>query len=379
MDTKWDSYTHFPASGEEFERYVATVFDDLGYKVYLTPEKNDYGVDLLLEEPKSQTRIAVQTKFYNRATLGNAPIQEVLAGLSLYKAQVGWVVTNGRFSENATKLAKANGVRLIDNDGLNELIDQAKERRELEKARIEEAAKAEIEAIAQSQASLREGTAEEGARPSKAASEDETDEAPSASPASDDASKAADASPGEAPSASRMHPTSAGVPIIAGAASPSLSGIIGPAPASVPSIPPSPSVPRSAPQQPASQPSAPLRQSALSPSNPATPYDPSAYMSEPVGAFQYVSVYNPTDIQARWGTDLGYVYQQIDEGMPMVRLPNGDWGITQDDLMAWEGHMEEQRRRQLRGQQGLSIVLIAVAIVIFVVCIFLLAGSGFFD
>lgn len=102
-------------------------------------------------------------------------------------------------------------------------------------------------------------------------------------------------------------------------------------------------------------------------------------MSEPVGAFQYVSVYNPTDIQARWGTDLGYVYQQIDEGMPMVRLPNGDWGITQDDLMAWEGHMEEQRRRQLRGQQGLSIVLIAVAIVIFVVCIFLLAGSGFFD
>lgn len=32
MDAKWDSYTHFPASGEEFERYVGTVFDDLGYR-----------------------------------------------------------------------------------------------------------------------------------------------------------------------------------------------------------------------------------------------------------------------------------------------------------------------------------------------------------
>lgn len=67
MDAKWDSYTHFPASGEEFERYVGTVFDDLGYKVYLTPKRNDYGVDLVLEEPKTEMRIAVQTKFYSKS------------------------------------------------------------------------------------------------------------------------------------------------------------------------------------------------------------------------------------------------------------------------------------------------------------------------
>jgi Predicted endonuclease distantly related to archaeal Holliday junction resolvase and Mrr-like restriction enzymes len=124
MDVRWDSYSRFPGSGKEFERYIGTLFEDLGYEVELTPATNDYGVDLLLNDPSTKERIAVQAKFYNHSALGNSPIQEVIAGLAFYKTDKAWVVTNGRFSANAINLAKANGVRLIDNNELNRLIEQ---------------------------------------------------------------------------------------------------------------------------------------------------------------------------------------------------------------------------------------------------------------
>lgn len=125
MEKRWSDYACFPANGKDFELYVGTLFEDCGYKVRLTPATNDYGVDLLLEK-EPDNLIAVQTKFYNHSSLGNSPIQEVVAGMKHWNASAGWVVTNGRFSKNAKALAESNCIRLIDNDDLNALIATAR-------------------------------------------------------------------------------------------------------------------------------------------------------------------------------------------------------------------------------------------------------------
>lgn len=330
MNAKWDSYTHFPASGEEFERYVGTIFDDLGYKVFLTPRRNDYGVDLLLEEPTTKKRIAVQTKFYNKSSLGNAPVQEVLAGLPLYKAQVGWVITNGRFTENASNLAKANGVRLIDNDGLNELIDKAKACRK--KAEFRKALSAET------------AQARSASTPASAASSKTPADFPLPSSSSSSASSK--------PSVASISPASDKAPtsVSASSAATSASDAAG-------ASSPYPVVPR-----------------AYAPMRPPEPMS----SARDTGGFQHIVVFSLFDVQKRWDCPVEVVMEQIEQGMPMIQLPHGAWGITQGDLFAWEIHVDEERQKRLKTQRLFSVLFIGAALIIFAICVILLMKSGFF-
>lgn len=384
MDAKWDSYTHFPASGEEFERYVGTVFDDLGYKVYLTPKRNDYGVDLVLEEPKTEMRIAVQTKFYSKSSLGNTPIQEVLAGLSLYKAQVGWVVTNGRFSDNAINLAKANGVRLIDNDGLNELIDQAKTARK--KAEFEQNISVETNSDESAVSGGKDSSSDAAAYKVKDAisSDAASDHTPKTDPLTLTASMpekdepagvnaVADAAirPGESVPSSSVSSNPVSGNLVSGspvsASSPSFTASAQSLSHHVSAI--------DRPTRPAAIPSGISPVSVPSPSEPVEAVDP----IEPVGHFQYMTVFGVPEIQMRWGCSADDVMDQISQGMPMVQLPSGTWGITQGDLFAWEAHMEDARQENLRHQQIFSLIFIGSAVIIFAICILLLIYNGSFD
>lgn len=371
MDAKWDDYTHFPASGEEFERYVGTVFDDLGYKVYLTPRRNDYGVDLLLEEPKTEMRIAVQTKFYNKSSLGNTPIQEVLAGLPLYKAQVGWVVTNGRFTDNAKNLAKANGVRLIDNDGLNDLIDQAKTAKN--KAEFEKNVSVETKADGPPKPKD-DGSLKEGADVAvKEATSSEAD-AERGAAAQSPSAIAGSSSPASTVVASSTNVASKGSSSV-GAAAPASSGpLVSEAPPSVSSA--SPANVAVHPAQPMPQPPIQSTPPTPQPVFPAVAMNAPIEPVEPIERFQHVVVYGLDDIQARWNCTIDDIMAQIDEGMPMVQLPNGIWGITQGDLLAWEAHMEQARQESLRHQRIFSVIFIGSAIIIFTICILLLVYSG---
>ena len=123
-------YTKLPTCGKDFEQYVGSVFADLGYGVDVTPLVGDYGADVILTEPDSGRRIAVQAKFYNGHRLGNAPVQEVAGSLAHYGACEGWVVTNGTFSDAAHTLAEENDVRLIDGPELNGLVAAAIDNRQ---------------------------------------------------------------------------------------------------------------------------------------------------------------------------------------------------------------------------------------------------------
>lgn len=260
MVERWPDYARFPASGTDFERYVATVFLDLGYQVQATPATNDYGADLIVEEPLNGRRIAVQAKFYNHASLGNTPVQEVIGSLSHWNADEGWVVTNGRFSKNAKTLAEENGVTLIDNDGLNRLIRQAKE-------------------------SPMAGAALRSNPFCDLSGFDTLVEAPTQA----------------------VHYK----------------------------------VPNESAQASTSQ----------------TRFE--ASVTAPPRTF------NMQDVMIRWNCTRGYINKEIARGLPMRKLSNGRWSISEEDLLGWERLLAEERKREARN----SLIKTIVGVIALLACL----------
>ena len=106
-------------NGYDFEEYVANLFKELGYTlIEVTKKSGDQGADIVLQ--KENKKYVIQTKFYS-SPVGNKAVQEIVASLSLYKAQYGIVVTNNSFTNSAIELATANNIQLIDGNELNNL------------------------------------------------------------------------------------------------------------------------------------------------------------------------------------------------------------------------------------------------------------------
>ncbi len=105
-------------NGYEFEQFTGALLKNLGYKnIVITKKSNDYGIDLTCS--KNGKKYAIQCKCYSYK-LGNAPIQEAVAGRQYYECDIGVVITNNYFTENAINLADVNGILLWDR---NELIN----------------------------------------------------------------------------------------------------------------------------------------------------------------------------------------------------------------------------------------------------------------
>ncbi len=80
-----------------------------------TRAHGDYGADLVLE--KDGVRTVVQAKRWTK-NVGVKAIQEAVAAKPIYRCEHAMVVTNRYFTEQARRLAKANGVRLWNRDEL---------------------------------------------------------------------------------------------------------------------------------------------------------------------------------------------------------------------------------------------------------------------
>ncbi len=107
--------------GIEFESILKTLFENMGYSVYLTPITNDYGADLILS--KFGERISVQAK-NTSANVGIGAVQEVVGSLKIHKTQLGWVVCSSYFTNQAITLANLHHVELWDRDKLNEMLNR---------------------------------------------------------------------------------------------------------------------------------------------------------------------------------------------------------------------------------------------------------------
>lgn len=110
-------------NGFEFEDYISKLLFEIGYiNISVTKRSNDFGVDIICE--KDDIKYAIQCKNYSHK-LNNSSIQEVATGKNYYNCQVGVVVTNNYFTDNAKELAEKNGILLWDRDKLSLMMKNA--------------------------------------------------------------------------------------------------------------------------------------------------------------------------------------------------------------------------------------------------------------
>ena len=113
-------------NGVQFEEFVAAILEDIGYVTQKTRATGDFGADLIVE--KNNDKAVVQVKRYSQKVSVSA-VQEINTAKNYYGVSHAWVITNNYFTHPAQELALANNVRLIDRDGLIDLIIQAKKAR----------------------------------------------------------------------------------------------------------------------------------------------------------------------------------------------------------------------------------------------------------
>lgn len=106
-------------TGQEFENFLKTLFERMGYKAMLTKFSNDQGADLIMN--RLGEKVVVQAKRYSQKVSNNA-IQEVVAAIKQYGVDRGIVVTNNEFTRSAIELAKSNNIELIDRIKLENLL-----------------------------------------------------------------------------------------------------------------------------------------------------------------------------------------------------------------------------------------------------------------
>lgn len=109
---------------QQFERLVGEAFRLQGFRVTETGGGGaDGGVDLVLN--KSGEKFLVQCKQWRAYRVGVEVVRELYGVMAAKGATGGFVVTSGRFTEEATSFSSGRNVKLIDGPALHGLIRQA--------------------------------------------------------------------------------------------------------------------------------------------------------------------------------------------------------------------------------------------------------------
>jgi restriction system protein len=112
-------------SWREFEHLVGEAFRLQGYEVQEQGgAQPDGGVDLVLR--RGREIFLVQCKQWKAMKVGVDVVRELYGVMAARGAAGGFVVTSGRFTEDATEFATGRNVRLVDGAKLFGLLQQAK-------------------------------------------------------------------------------------------------------------------------------------------------------------------------------------------------------------------------------------------------------------
>jgi restriction system protein len=116
-------------SWREFEMLVGEGFRLQGYQVLETGGGGaDGGVDLVLTRPgkNGSEKFLVQCKQWRAFKVGVDVVRELYGVMAARGAAGGFVVTSGRFTDEAVSFASGRNVKLVDGPKLHGLILQAK-------------------------------------------------------------------------------------------------------------------------------------------------------------------------------------------------------------------------------------------------------------
>lgn len=119
---------------QEFELLVGEAFRLQGYTVTETGGGGaDGGVDLILA--KGGEKFLVQCKQWKAYKVGVDVVRELYGVMAAKGAAGGFVVTSGRFTDDASSFANGRNVKLIDGPKLHGLIRQAQSSKDRAPAR----------------------------------------------------------------------------------------------------------------------------------------------------------------------------------------------------------------------------------------------------
>jgi restriction system protein len=111
---------------QQFERLVGEAFRQQGYQVVETGGGGaDGGVDLVLT--RSGEKHLVQCKQWRAFKVGVDVVRELYGVMAAKGAAGGFVVTSGRFTDEAVAFAQGRNVRLFDGPKLHALVQQARQ------------------------------------------------------------------------------------------------------------------------------------------------------------------------------------------------------------------------------------------------------------
>ena len=103
----------------DYEHYCANQFLKNGWDdAEATSGSSDQGVDVIAK--KGDDVLVGQCKKYSKP-VGNSAVQEVVAGMGYYGANIGVVISNNGFTNSAKKLAEANNIKLIHHSEIKNL------------------------------------------------------------------------------------------------------------------------------------------------------------------------------------------------------------------------------------------------------------------
>lgn len=112
----------------EFEQLVGEGFRQQGYQVAETGGGGaDGGIDLVLR--KDREKFLVQCKQWKAFKVGVTTVRELYGVMAAQGAAGGFVVTSGRFTEEANAFASGKNIRLVDGPKLLAVLKQAKSAR----------------------------------------------------------------------------------------------------------------------------------------------------------------------------------------------------------------------------------------------------------
>ncbi|MGA0611233.1 restriction endonuclease [Caldimonas sp. KR1-144] len=116
-------------SWQQFEQLVGEAFRLQGYRVMQSGGSGpDGGVDLVIA--KNGETYLVQCKQWRAFKVGVEVVRELYGVMAAGGAAGGFVVTSGRFTDEAVAFASGRNVRLIDGPKLHGLIRQAQDARQ---------------------------------------------------------------------------------------------------------------------------------------------------------------------------------------------------------------------------------------------------------
>ena len=113
----------------EFEVLIGEAFRRKGYVVVETGGGGpDGGIDLVLRKPvtNGNETYVVQCKHWKAYKVGVDVVRELYGVMAARGAAGGFVVTSGRFTNEAMAFAQGRNVRLVDGGRLKELLDGAR-------------------------------------------------------------------------------------------------------------------------------------------------------------------------------------------------------------------------------------------------------------